>query len=319
MFVYPQRKLLAALLTLACGGTLAQTDPGSPPAGRDVRIVKDSAAGRVVAKVYEGRDSYVRIETREPGAPLNQHPVAIEPQLLREMLMRVVLAGKDNDPVFISSELDEIVPPLAQALARVLPEQDVSFAVSGRHALGGLAPRSVTTARVFYIDGRMNLIFGLVAKDWESEYRGSGYLIAFEPGKRSAMVDRGVRVAATGGAVSKRADWLVIDPLAPPAVAKPAPPPGTPAPAVVITPAATPAPTSPAPAVAPPAAAPTPPAAAPGPTPQPATPAAPGAVDSDALYRQTAERLKVLQKLREAGVITEEEYQQKRREILKGL
>lgn len=336
MFVYPQRMLLALLLTLACGGALAQTDPGSPPAGRDVRIAKDSAAGRVVAKVYDGRDGYVRIETREPGAPLNQHPVSIEPLALRELLTRVQLPGKDDEPLFIPSQLDEIVPPLAQALARALPEQDVSFAVSGRHVLGGLAPRAVTTARVFYSEGRMNLIFGLVRAEWESQFRGSGYLIAFEPGKRSAMVDRGVRVAATGGAVNKRADWLVLDPLAPPPVAAPAPPPGTPAPAVVITvPAPTPAPsaavresaptppapapTPPTPAATPPAPPPAPPATASGPPPQPAAPGTPSAVESEALYRQTSERLKALQKLRDSGVITEEEYQQKRREILKGL
>jgi len=61
-----------------------------------------------------------------------------------------------------------------------------------------------------------------------------------------------------------------------------------------------------------PAATPTAPAA-------PAAPSAPAPADSDAIYRQVAERLKALQKLRDTGVITEEEYQQKRREILKAL
>ncbi|HTT11229.1 MAG TPA: SHOCT domain-containing protein [Burkholderiaceae bacterium] len=323
MFSNAQRRLLTALLMLACGSAQAQSDPGSGPAGRAVHIVKDSAVGRVVAMVYDGRDSYVRIETREPGAPLNQQPVSITPQTLRELLMRVELPGKGNEPVFISSELDEIVPPLAQALARALPEQDVSFAVSGRHALGGLAPRSVTTARVFYIDGRLNLIFGLVRADWENEYRGSGYLIPFEPGKRESMVDRNVRVASAGGAVNKRPDWIVIDPFAapPPAIATPEPQPALPTPAVVI-PAQPPAPAAPAaasrPAPAPAAPAATAPATA-APAAVPPTLNPPAVADSEALYRQTSERLKALQKLRDTGVITEEEYQQKRREILKGL
>lgn len=307
MSVFVPRKLSAALLMLACGGALAQSDPGTPPAGRDVRIEKDSALGRVVAKVWDGRDGYVRIETRESGAPLNQHPVSIEPASLRELLTRVQLPAAHNEPVFNVAELDEIVPPLAQALARVLPEQDISIAVSGRFALGGLVPRAVTTARVFYADGRMNLIFGLVREDWENKFRGTGYLIPFEPGKRASMVTPQVKLAAVGGAVVRRPDWVQLDPAAPPPMAAPS---AAPTPAVVI-PAQPPAP-------APAAAVPVAPAAS-GPASQPAAPATPVPTDGDALYRQTSERLKALQKLRDSGAITEEEYQQKRREILKGL
>jgi hypothetical protein len=124
-------------------------------------------------------------------------------------------------------------------------------------------------------------------------------LIPFEPGKRAAPVDRNVRVAAPG-AVVRRADWLQLDPFAPPPVAAPTEPPAPP-PAIVI----------PSPSVPPPA-----PRAG---VPAPAAPDAGAPADGDALYRQVAERLKALQKLRDAGAITEEEYQQKRREILKSL
>ena len=321
MPLFPLRQLIGALLTLACACAFAQREPGQTAGGQSATIEKDSAAGNVVTKVYDGPAAYVRIETRERGAPLNQHPVAIEPATLRALLTRVQLPQKDNDPVFNAADLDEIVAPLAQALAQVLPEQDVSFAVSGRHrALGLIVPREVTTARVFFAEGRMNLIFGLVRQDWESRYRATAYLIPFEPGKRAAPVDRSVRVSA-GGAVAKRPDWLVLDPAAPATVATPTEP-ALPKPAVVI-PAtgvapATPAPAAPAtPAQAAPAT-PAPAAAVPTPATPQAAPTAP-APDADALYRQAAERLKALKKLRDDGVITEDEYQQKRREILKGL
>lgn len=299
MLSLPLRRLPAALVALACIGAYAQSDPGPTIRGQPAQIVKDSAVGNVVAMVYNGRYGYVRIETRERDAPLNQHPVAIEPVALRALLARVQLPASGDEALFSSAELDEIVAPLAQALARALPEQDVSFAVSGQHGLlGPLAARAVTTARVFFADNRMNLIFGLVRQDWESRYRATGYLIPFEPGKRAAPVDRSVRVAASGGVTVRRADWLALDPLAPPpAAAAPSEPP-EPTPAVVI-------PTPPSPAA---------PAAAPPPAPR-----TPAASDGDALYRQVAERLKALQKLRDAGVITEEEYQQKRREILNSL
>ncbi|HYS14075.1 MAG TPA: SHOCT domain-containing protein [Burkholderiaceae bacterium] len=304
MFSFRLRSSSAALLIVICGSVHAQSDPGVPRGGQPVQIAKDSAVGNVVAKVYDGRAAYVRIETRERNAPLNQHPVAIEPTALRALLTRVQLPDSGNEPLFDAAELDEIVAPLTLALARVLPEQDVSFAVSGQHGmLGALIPRSATTVRVFFAEGRMNLIFGLVRQDWESRFRATGYVIPFEPGKRGSVVDRNVRVAATGGAVARRADWVVLDPLAPPVVASPAE--STPTPAVVIPSAAV----VPSPA---PAATPTAPAA-------PAAPSAPAPADSDAIYRQVAERLKALQKLRDTGVITEEEYQQKRREILKAL
>lgn len=299
----------ALLLAAACAVVHAQRDPGRTVGGQLPQIEKDSAAANVVAMVYDGKVAYVRIETRERNAPLNQHPVAIDAATLRGLLARIQLDDrgdkKPGEPVLSPEQLDEIVAPLAQALGRATPEQDVSFAVSGQHgALGLLVPRKVTTGRVFYADNRLNVIFGLVRQDWESRYRATAYLIPFEPGKRAAAVERTVRVAAAGGE-RRRADWVQIDPLAPPPSAGS----DTVAPAVVIPPSPAPAATvarDPAPA---------PGAAAPPPAPVSSPPAGEG----DALYRQVSERLKALQKLRDAGAITEEEYQQKRREILKAL
>jgi len=304
------RRLSTALLTLACVGAYAQKDPGATMGGQPSHIAKDSAIRNVVAMVYDGRYSYVRIETRERDAPLNQHPVAIEPVALRALLSRVQLPDSGNEALFTSGQLDEIVAPLAQALARALPEQDVSLAVSGQNGvLGLLAARSVTTARVFFAENRMNLIFGLVRENWESQYRATGYLIPFEPGKRAGAVDRNVRVAASGGAIARRADWLALDPLAPPPPAARQEPPMPPPAVVIPTPATGAEPATPA----------TPSAVAPAAPAPPSAPDAPAAPQSDVIFRQVAERLKALQKLRDSGVITEEEYQQKRREILKAL
>jgi hypothetical protein len=359
----PLRQLiLLAALAMAAGSLQAQGDPGMTSRGQPTRVERDSAYARVVATLHEGRFSYVRIETREPGAPLNQHPVSIDAVALRALLARVQLPGSKNEPLFNKDELDEIVPPLVQALARATPEQDVSFSVSGQHGvLGPLALRLATTARVFFADGSMNLIFGLVRRDVEAQYRATGYQMALEPGKRSAAVDRSVKLAAAPGATNRRADWLVLDPqakapataaapaLPTPALVVPAPsaaPAAAPAPAPAASSAPAPAPAAssapapvPAPAPAPAAAVPPAAAATAAPTaasaaapvapaasfpPPPATVAPPPprtapAPDAEAMYRNVAERLKVLQKLRDTGVITEQEYQEKRREILKAL
>jgi hypothetical protein len=51
----------------------------------------------------------------------------------------------------------------------------------------------------------------------------------------------------------------------------------------------------------------------------PAAAPAPPAKDGDEIYRSTAERLRALEKLRKDGLITEAEYQEKRRQILRDL
>jgi hypothetical protein len=285
------RSACIAAVTLAVNAAFAEMDVGTVPRGQAVRILRDSAAGRVVATVYEGRFSWVRIETRESGAAPNQHPFEVAPAALRAMLERVQLVEAKATPLFTAKQLDEIAAPLASALARATAEQDVSFAVSDQFGyLGPLASRAVTTARVFHRDGQLQVIAGLVRHDFESQFRGSGLLIAFEPGQRSKPVERGNKLSvAVGNGAAVRDDWIALNTD------------------VAAANAATPAPGVP---TAPPGAA--------KPTAAPAAPV-PAAKDGDELYRSTAERLRALEKLRKDGLITEAEYQEKRRQILREL
>lgn len=323
---------LSAFLLLVAAGLVpltasAQADPGQANSGRAINLQKDSAAGRVVSVEYQGQFSYVRIEAREPGAETNQHPFTIAPAALRASLASVQFSGAKPEPLFNDAELDEISAPLSRALAKATAEQDVSFAVSGRHGfLGPLAPRVVTTGRVFRRASQLEVVFGMVRRDFESQFRGTGYLIPFEPGQRQRAIDPQARlVVASGGGTSKRPDWVALNLEAPAAVAQPSPAGAAPAapaapaasPATTTTPA--PAVTAPAPtAVAPaPANAPTPaPLVAPAPAQRVAPPAA-AQPEANAIYRNVSERLKALKKLRDDGLISEKEYQDKRRAILK--
>lgn len=289
---------LAAIALASAAPALAQSNPGMTSRGQPVHIMKDSAADRVVRVVYQRELSFVRIELREPGAALNQHPFPVSADALRALLARVQLPG-EKEALWNAQELDEIAPPLASALAQASAEQDVSFATAGQHGLlGPLAPKLTTTARIFRSDGQLQLIVGLVRQDIGSAFRGSGVLGPIEVGKRAAPVDSGTQlgIAPEFGRL-QRGDWVVLrlDAAAPAAV-----PPLPAAPAVPAAPAAG--------WGAPPAGV---PAAAPVP---PAPPA-----DADAIARSVGERLKALQKLRDAGLVTEQEYQEKRREILKTL
>ncbi len=165
---------LVALLgpALLAVPVLAQVDPGPASRGLVARVQKDSAAARVVSVEKQFEFGFVRIETREPGAELNSHPVRIEPAGLRAMLTEIQWPGAKPEQLFSAKELDQLVPPLSSALAHVTPEQEVSFAVSDQHSfMGPLASRVVTTGRVFRRDQALEIIFGLVRKDFESQFR----------------------------------------------------------------------------------------------------------------------------------------------------
>lgn len=294
------RATLGVLIAALAGAALAQPQVGTPPRGQAVRIMPTSTDKAVVANVYSGRYSWARIETRESGAALNQHPVQLSAAELRALLAQVQWVDNPNEPLFSAKQLDEISAPVAAALGRASAEQDVSFAVSDQFGLtGALAGRAVTTARMFRHGDQLQLIVGLGRRDFESEFRGTGTLIAFEPGQRGQIVDRHLRLALAADAGRLvRADWaaLVIGrdgtPVTPAVAATPAPTPVAPAPSSKAT-------------VLPPA-------------PQPGPPPA-AARSADEIYRGVAERLRALDKLRSDGLITEAEYQDKRRQLLRDL
>ncbi len=270
------RAALGASLSIALSAALAQPDVGTPPLGHAVRILPTSADKQVVAYVYTGRYSFVRIETRESGAALNQHPVTIAPARLRAALEQVQWVDTPSEALFSSKQLDEITAPVAAALGRASAEQDVSFAVSDQFGFfGPLASRAVTTARIFLRDGQLQLIVGLARRDFESQFRGSGTLIAFEPGQRAQPVDRQVRLAVVAGSGRQlRADWVALGVSGDPAAAAPT---------------------------------------------FPTLPAAAAAKGAEEIYRGVAERLRALEKLRNDGLITEAEYQEKRKQLLRDL
>src|SRR6185369_9115050 len=138
--------------------------------------------------------------------------------------------------------------------------------------------------------GMLNLMVHDARLDFVNAYIGSHITPQFDFGTRAKASTVSLQSA---GAPNRRGDWIGF-PLA--AATAPAAP-------VLTAPAA-----APAPLVAPPAVAPAP------------APAAPAARPRDAaFYEEQAQRLKGLKMLRDQGAITEEEYQQKRKEILSTL
>lgn len=287
--------LAACTAGLLAAAPLHAQNGGPSGAALSPQVSRDSAAPRTVAMVHQGIFNYVRIERAEDGAAPNLHPLDITEEDLARMLGAVRLGTK---PLLNKDDLEEIVPYLVTALGQATAQQDVSFAIAGKHsAFGLLAARDVTTGRLFNTASGLQLIVGMAHQPFEDQFKARGTLIPFEPGRRAAPLAGAVvlKLAASAGTM-QRADWVVLRPGT--TAQAPAP--------VEVPPAAAKAAPTPAPAPAP--------AAAVSPV-QPAAPATP----ADARFREISERLKTLERLRDSGLITPQEYEQKRKQVLDGL
>ncbi len=254
--------------------------------------------------------STVELVAREPGTPDNQHPFSVDRETLRSWLQQVnVLRNGTAKPLFGSDELSNVVPSLAEALANARADQDIALVSSAHHEDNSFFSITAVTARLFVVDGHLNLIVHDARVDFYDAARGSGMAPHFTIGSRTSEGSWPVRSAA---ATNKRADWLVLGS---------APPPPAPAPAVA--PLAPPAPIAPPAPVTPPAAI-SPPAPVAPPTPiAPATAPAPAAavpaVPAPAAPADAEQRLLTIKRLYDKGLITKSEYEKKRAEIIKGL
>ncbi len=207
-----------------------------------------AAIGKQVDKdIWTMRDMYVRLEAQDKlkGAapPPNQHPVNIAPEQLYNALSQITIKTTEKYgyvPLFSEFELGVLSKNLAAALAEASPAQDITFATVGWHKGEGFIPTSVekvTTGRVFYQNGQVNLIIGDAHRpinsgdNFATSHASSGdrRLDPFVPGMRGftqrhkwalgAEPKSGVYTAPGG----KRSDWLVFS-----AQALAAPPPAIP-------------------------------------------------------------------------------------------
>jgi len=223
--------------------------------------------------------SEIRLVSREPGAVPNQHPAQVNPELLRQQLAQIrFVAGNGTQALFSRDEAAELSEALAQALGNAAPGDDVLLLSGARRGDAVMFRPVAVTARVFVQSSNLQLIVNDARYEFYDKMRGSNRAPEFTYGSRSRT---GTAVLRSEIGTSVRADWLAL-PLVAAAAAAPAP-------AAVAAPAAVPA----------------------------APPAAPALRPRDPGFADEIEqRLTTLKRLRERGLISEEEYQQKRKEIL---
>ncbi len=291
--------------------------------------------------VWELRDNYVRLERQDvlkgKTLPPNAHPVNILADRLKTALAKIQVKHSNKDrpaPLFSEWELDQLSSHISAGLAEARPNQDVTFAIVGWHkgGLGGLKQPTVTTGRVFYQGGQLNLILGEAQRATETgenltrQAQADRRLDPYVPGMRGFTKRHDwVLVTEPGSGIHRppgtnRSDWVVLSPRA-----------LTAAPTAVSARGGAPAAAASevellrreleqlrrevrggagAPGYSYPSTAPAQPAQTYSPAP---TAQVPGTADPNA-----RQRLIVLDDLRNRGLISDEEYQVKRQRILSG-
>lgn len=246
-----------------------------------------SQSSNAVKSITEGQFGYVHLEKIESGASLNDHPYSISDEDLKTVLskLQVKILGVE-EPLFNEEELNDVTPSLSQGLINARTDQDVTFAVVGKH--GASRFNTAISGRLFIKNDQLNIIFNEVRGEFEPEFRSLGVVRPFLPGSRNKPSQVTISTSADiSYPTSGRRDWVAI--------------------AANAIPNTTPVPRSPqkaAPAAAPASVAPAPVSPSTSPTPD---------------YQDIEKRLTVIKDLKQKGLITEQEYDQKRKEILKNL
>ena len=179
-------------------------------------ILTSTSYASDVRYLWQSRDQFVALERQDSAAANfaqpNDHPAAgVTLERLTEILISIDMRATDGskpEPLLTSSAVQALAPYLLQGLQQASPVEDVTFAVIGLYdALYGLAKGpKVTTGRVFYKAGRLNIIVGLVQQ--EVRDRDDRRLFPFTPGSRQ-KASAGEWTLLTSSPLVRR-DWMAF-------------------------------------------------------------------------------------------------------------
>ncbi len=241
--------------------------------------------------------SFVRIVPEEAGAKPNSQPLKLDRDALAKWLEQIhFTTPQGQEHLFARDEARNLAPALVEAFANAQPDQDIVFSSASRRGRGFLIGPTAVTARVFVRDGYFNLIVRDARDDFYDQYRGTLQMPSFQYGSRTQA---GKVQLSCPDAVNVQADWIRL-PLNPGAMPQPTAP-GS----LLQQPAAAPGALVPMPA---------------GQTPmqQPMQQAMPQAAQPAPNSPEGIEhRLAVLKDAYTRGLITKQEYEAKREELVK--
>lgn len=199
-------------------------------------IFKNTKINREIWKVQE---QYVSLapqsNAKANSIPKNQHPVILDVADVRDALLSLELwvdggffRNEEAVAVLSSGQITTIVRYLVEALAQAASNEDVVFNVRGYGtvALDIIREKYWTAGRVFYANNKLNVIIGTyqVKKDRGIKQAEGAYGILddysdlhFSPGDREDVTKMPGRIVTTAGVTlnsergSERPDWVQID------------------------------------------------------------------------------------------------------------
>ncbi len=182
----------------------------------------------------QGRNTYLKYDEQDSSITgSNDHPIKLKKDDIRYALESLQIWDQDKlelneslPPVFSIKQVTILGQQLAKGLAKAKPDQDILFAVEKRkeRLLGLKTSVYYTAGRAFYKDGKLNIIIG----DYEKP-RQEGYEKAYDPtevgivkyyflhGSRNSQQKFDKQTVKVVGIenklVKKRArnDWFIID------------------------------------------------------------------------------------------------------------
>lgn len=187
---------------------------------------------KVKATIWDLNEQYVRLVQIESKAQPNEHPVVLDgievEQALASLLLWVeggVFRDEESTAVYPRKQAALIANYVTDALSKASPDEDVTFNVRGyADTMMSLAKeRQWTTGRVFYKDNKLNLIIGEHRKRLDKAKKnveGSFGVVDdfrdvfFQVGSRKHKGKMQGRVVTTEGVElggDNRPDWMIID------------------------------------------------------------------------------------------------------------
>jgi hypothetical protein len=197
---YVAGKTLVALVLLVPASPLPAADIIDAIIGRDPGTpVWSEGPHQYVRTVKQDRfEEYAR-------PPKNEHPASLDPDDIARALASLSLDG-GGGALFESGSILLVAPHISDGLSRCNERQDVIFSIV--HS-DGERPQSVTTARTFVTGSKLNLILGQVRTPLPIKHE--------RPGRRKEPVDENIQITAGPGISFERqgrelrSDWIRID------------------------------------------------------------------------------------------------------------
>jgi len=182
-----------------------------------------------------GKNEFIKYARQDDSSfGKNDHPVILKVEEISKALGSLNILKNEDDatdqeqrPVFTVGQIDTLSQNLAKGLAKAKPDQDIGFALkkSRKRSLGRTPERLFVAGRAFYKDQKLNIIVGDYNRPADQ-----GFEAAYDPTNVGIVVyhfDHGRRtkssknfkstIVTVEGVENKqvkqrqRPDWLVID------------------------------------------------------------------------------------------------------------